>query len=117
MCRKGKDGIPTRRKEDDSHRLLFWVLGRFSNRQSLSSHPGCDSNPVSAAAWQLVNMGGHLDYLVSDYLAEITMCILARAKSKVRHRTPTRGNQLMLVVLASIVFIDNLVIGFDFRGD
>ncbi|PRP77693.1 hypothetical protein PROFUN_00554 [Planoprotostelium fungivorum] len=36
------------------------------------------------AARQLVEHGGHLDYLVSDYLAEITMCILARSKKKAR---------------------------------
>jgi hypothetical protein len=36
-----------------------------------------------SAAYQLVTQGGHIDYLISDYLAEITMCILARSKNKV----------------------------------
>jgi len=35
------------------------------------------------AAIQLVRQGGKLDYLVSDYLSEITMCLLARSKQKV----------------------------------
>lgn len=32
------------------------------------------------AAEQIVEKGGHIDYLIGDYLAEVTMCILARVK-------------------------------------
>ncbi|KAL6072575.1 Terpene utilization protein AtuA [Balamuthia mandrillaris] len=47
---------------------------------------GCSSafwGDSPAGAWQLVHSeGAALDYLVADYLAEVTMAILARSKSK-----------------------------------
>jgi len=47
---------------------------------------GCSSafwGDSPAGAWQLVNMeGADLDYLVADYLSEVTMAILARQKHK-----------------------------------
>jgi len=49
---------------------------------------GCSSafwGDSASGAWQLVNKeGANLHYLVADYLAEVTMGILARSKDKVR---------------------------------
>lgn len=38
---------------------------------------------TSNGAYQLVNNGGKLDYIIGDYLSEVTMGILGRGKSKV----------------------------------
>jgi len=46
---------------------------------------GCSSafwGDSSAGAWQLVNTASKLDYLVADYLAEVTMGILASVKAR-----------------------------------
>lgn len=43
---------------------------------------------TSNGAYQLLTQGGHIDYMIGDYLSEVTMGILGRGKTKVQDYSP-----------------------------